>query len=135
MKTTRRHVRRRYRRNLSEGPATRRTARRQDVSCAEFDSERLEELVQARVRKLFGASLEHVAPDPVLRAALHDAIAKGLRQPPSPIRPDMLEVVERLREDGITVTPATVGPHRLPIPVDLGFSLAEAVLEERYGRA
>jgi hypothetical protein len=114
---------------------TRRTARRQDVPCADFDSERLDELVQARVRELFGAALEHVAPDPLLRAALHNAIAKGLCRPPSPIRPDMLEVVERLREDGITVTPATVGPHTLPIPVDLGFSLAEAVLEERYGRA
>jgi hypothetical protein len=134
MKTTRRYVRRRYRRNPAEGLATRRTAR-QDPPCAELDPERLEELVQARVRKLFGASLEHVAPDPLLRAALHDAIVENLFSSPRTIPPGVLEVVARLREDGITATPGTCDPRDLPVPMDLGISLTEAVLEERYGRA
>ena len=132
---TRRHIRRRYRRNPAEGPPTRRSARRLDPPCAELDPERFEELVQARVRKLLGVSLEQAAPDPLLRKVIHDVVAKDLREPPRPIRPDVLELAARLREDGITVTPATIGPHKLPIPVDLGFSLSEAVLEERYGRA
>src|SRR5215218_1525613 len=102
-----RHIQRRYRRNPAEAPSNGRTARRPAVACAELDAESFEQLVQARVRKLFGVSIERLAPDPLLRQMLYDIIAEDLREPPRAIPPDVLELVARLREDGITATPGT----------------------------
>jgi hypothetical protein len=90
--------------------------------------------VQARARELFGAPLEEVAPDPLLRQVVQNAIAAGLRQPVRLIPADVLELADRLREDGIVVTPSACDPRDLPVPKDLGISLSDAVLEERYGR-
>lgn len=51
---------------------------------------------------------------------------------PRAIHPDEQELIKRLREDGVEVTPATAGvDHPLPQPLDLGFSLSEAVIELR----
>jgi hypothetical protein len=130
---TRRHVRRRYRRNPAEAPATRRTARRPDRACTELDAKSFEELVQARVRKLFGASLDEIAPDPLLRHAVHDAVASGLRQPARTVPAEELELAARLREDGILLTPGSCDLRDLPTPLDLGWSLSEAIIEDRRG--
>src|SRR4051794_831839 len=98
---TRRHVRRRYRRNPADGSSTRRTTRRPEPACAELDVECFEALVQARVKHLFGDSLAVVAPDPELREAVHDAVAKGLRGPKRLIPPDSLEFAARIERDGV----------------------------------
>jgi hypothetical protein len=129
---TRRHVRRRYRRNPVEAPfPSRPPARRPASPSPELDAERFEELVQARARELFGGSLEEVARDPVLRQVVHDAIASGLRRPPRPIPPEVLELTARLNASGLRVTPGTCDPRDLPTPLDLGWSLSEAIIEYR----
>jgi hypothetical protein len=119
---TRRYVRRRYRRNPD--PALSRP-------CAELDAESFDKLVHERVRKLFGGPLDVVAPDRVLREVVYNAVANGLLQPPRPIPPDVLELAARLREDGITLTPGTGDLRDLPEPLDLGWSLSEAIIEYR----
>lgn len=121
----RRYLRRRYRRNRH--PA--RPCRQRPGP----GPERLEERVQARARELFGAPLEEVAPDPLLRQVVQNAIAAGLRQPVRLIPADVLEMADRLREDGIVITPSACDPRDLPVPRNLGISLSDAVLEERYG--
>src|SRR4051794_6728512 len=129
---TRRHVRRRYRRNPAEAPLPgRQTRRRPGAPCAEPDAESFEALVQARAHELFGGALDEVARDPVLRQLVHDAIANGLRQPPRPIPPEVLELTARLNAAGLRVTPGTGDPRDLPIPLDLGWSLSEAIIEYR----
>jgi hypothetical protein len=131
---TRRHVRRRYRRNPAEAPlASRQTARRPASPSLELDAERFEELVQARARELFDGPLEEVARDPVLRQVVHDAIANGLRRPPRPIPPEVLELTARLNASGLRVSPGTCDLRDLPTPLDVDCSLSDAILEERYG--
>jgi hypothetical protein len=131
---TRRHVRRRYRRNPIGAPASGRT-RKPGPPPPELDAESFEKLVEARARELFGGSLEEVARDPLLRQVVHDAIADGLRRPVRPIPPDVLEFVERLNASGLRVTPGTCDPRDLPTPLDLGWSLSEAIVEYRRGDA
>src|SRR5215207_6803257 len=100
---TRRHVRRRYRRNPIGGPASGRTTRKPALPCAELDAESFEKLVEARARELFDGSLEEVARDPLLRQVVHDTIADDLRRPPRPIPLDVLELVARLNASGVRV--------------------------------
>src|SRR5688500_3544866 len=116
---TRRYVRRRYRRNPTGATPGRRTA----SLCAELDAESFEALVQARVCKLFGGSLEQVAPDPLLRQAVHDAVVAALRRPERPVPPDSLALAARLRKHGITITLGASDIRDLPEPLDLGWSL------------
>ena len=120
-----RYVRRRYRRK--PGPARSRAR----TACPPIDAESFDQLVQARVVRLFGAPLEVVAPDAELREVVYDAIAKGLRKKPRPIPPDVLAEVERLNASGLRVTPGTCDPRDLPTPLNLGWSLSEAIIEYR----
>lgn len=128
----RRYVRRRYRHRPGQArPRARATC---PPPARPEPAPSFDELVRARIRKLFGAPLEVVAPDPELREAVYDAVATGLRRPERPIPPDVLGMADRLRADGITVTLSACDPRDLPAPADVGFSLTEAILEER-GRA
>jgi len=91
------------------------------------DPESFEELVQARVQHLFGDSLDVVAPDPELREAVHDAVAKGLRGPKRLIPPDSLEFAARMNATGLRVTPGTSDLRDLPEALDLGCSGGHSV--------
>jgi hypothetical protein len=97
----------------------------------EADPESFDRLVRARVVKLFGGPLEVVAPDPELREVVYDAVAKGLRKKPRPIPPEVLAEVKRLNALGLRVTPGTNDFSDLPEPLDLGWSLSEAIVEYR----
>lgn len=105
------------------------------LSTRACDTAEFVERVQAESRKRFGGTIEEIVTDPELREIAYDALATGLRQKPRAIPPDVLEVVERLRAAGITATPGSCDIRDLPAPVKLGFSLSDAVLEERYGNA
>jgi hypothetical protein len=125
-----RYVRRRYRRKSHPARPRTRTAC-PPATNSQADAAGFDELVRARVLKLFGAPLDVVAPDPELREVVYDAVAKGLRKPPRPIPPDVLEEVERLNASGLRVTPGTCDPRDLPMPLDLGWSLSDAIIEYR----
>lgn len=129
---TRRYVRRRYRRN-PEPASPRRPAR--PHPCAELNGESFDKLVHERVRKLFGGPLDVVAPDPDLREAVYGAVAKDLRRPPRPIPPDVVEFAARVNASGLRITPGTNHPDDLPTPLDLGWSLSEAIIEYRRAGA
>jgi len=85
------------------------------------------------VRRTFGGGLDEIA-DPLLREVIRDAAERALRRPKRPIPADVLEMLMRLRQDGITMTLSACDARDLPEPVDVGISLTEAILEERYGR-
>ena len=127
----RRNVRRRYRRDPDLAMLRGREACHRDAICPAPDGEAFERLVDARVRKLFGGPLDVVAPDPLLREVVRDAVITGMRRPTRPVPPDVLELAARLREDGITLTPGRGDPHDLPAPLDLGWSLSDAIIEYR----
>jgi hypothetical protein len=128
---TRRYVRRRYRRN----PDAARPHKRACLPPWELDAKSFDRLVHARVRKLFGGPLDVVAPDPDLRAVVYDAIARDLRRPPRPIPPDVLAFVARANASGVRITPGTNHPDDLPTPLDLGWSLSDAIIEYRRAGA
>ena len=97
------------------------------------DSEEFREQVQEESRKVIGYRLDEMRLDPDLRDMMYGVIARGLREPPKPISKEMLETVEILRAAGLEVTPGHGDlSHRKPLRIP-GFSLTEAVLEERYG--
>jgi len=91
------------------------------------------ERVQAESRRKFGASIEELVTDPDLRDIAYAVVAEALRQPPKKIPASTLEVAARMAEVGITLTPGTSDPRDLPVPLDVGFSLTDVVLEERHG--
>jgi hypothetical protein len=99
--------------------------------CPHVDAESFDELVHARVVKVFGAPLDVVAPDPELREVVYDAVAKSLRRPKRPIPPDSLEFAARMNASGLCITPGTSDLRDLPEPLDLGWSLSEAIVEYR----
>lgn len=51
-----------------------------------------------------------------------------------PVRKEIRELAARLKEHGIELTPATIGPdYRFPEPIDLdGVSLSDAIIEMRH---
>jgi hypothetical protein len=126
-----RNVRRRYRRNPASATLRGPGACHRDAICPETDAEAFECLVDARVRKLFGGPLDVVAPDPLLREVVRDAVIAGMRRPTRPVPPDVLELAARLREGGITLTPGRGDPRDFPKPLDLGWSLGDAIIEYR----
>jgi hypothetical protein len=95
------------------------------------DPEAFDRRVRERICKLFGGPLEVVAPDPELREVVYDVVARHLRRPRRPIPREVLEEVERLNASGLRVTPGTGDLRDLPIPLDLGWSLSEAIVEYR----
>lgn len=97
------------------------------------DSEEFREQVQEEARKVFGARLDEMVLDFDLRDMMYGVLARRLRETPKPISTEMLETVEQLRAAGLEVTPGHGDlSHRKPLHIP-GFSLTEAVLEERYG--
>jgi hypothetical protein len=126
----RRYLRRRYRHRPDPArPPARAVC--PPAACPEADPEGFDKLVHARIVKLFGAPLDVVAPDPELREVVYDAVAKGLRKEPRPIPPDVLAHVARLNASGLRVTAGTCDPRDLPTPLDLGWSLSDAIIEYR----
>jgi len=103
------------------------------LSTRAHDSPEFVAQVQAESRKRFGGTVEEIVADPRLRDIAYDVLATGLREEPRAIPPDVLAVVERLRAVGVTATPGTCDIRDMPPPMKLGFSLTDAVLEERYG--
>jgi hypothetical protein len=102
------------------------------LSTRETDSEEFRERVQDEARRQLGGTIEELTSDPDLREILYSVFAKGLRSELPSISPEMMETVERLRAAGIPATPGA-GPQYLRKPINLGVSLSDAILEERYG--
>jgi hypothetical protein len=103
------------------------------ISTRADDPPEFVERVQDESRRKFGGTIEDIVSDPVLQDIAYSVLANGLSQPPKKIPDDVMKVVARMAEVGITVTPGTCDPRDLPEPVDLGISLTDAILEERYG--
>lgn len=95
------------------------------------DPAAFDKLVHQRIETLFGGPLEVVAPDPELREAVYSAVATALRRPVRPIPPDSLEFAARMRKHGLIITPGTSDFSDLPEPLDIGWSLSEAIIEYR----
>jgi hypothetical protein len=95
------------------------------------DPAAFDRLVHQRIEKLFGGPLEVVAPDPELREAVYGAVATALRRPVRPIPPDSLEFAARMNASGLHITPGTSDFSDMPEPLDLGWSLSEAIIEYR----
>ncbi|HEX8906399.1 MAG TPA: hypothetical protein VF771_16235 [Longimicrobiaceae bacterium] len=102
------------------------------LSTRETDSAEFRAKVQEEARLHLGGTIEEMVSDPDLREVLYAVFATGLRREPRPISPEMMETVNRLRAAGLVVTPGA-GPQYLPKPLNLGVSLSDAILEERYG--
>jgi hypothetical protein len=103
------------------------------VSTWETDTPEFREQVQEAVRQKMGQRLDEFNLEPDIRELFYDVFATALRTPPKPIPKEILEQVELLRAAGLDVTPghgdiSHIKPMRIP-----GFSLSEAILEERYG--
>jgi len=95
------------------------------------DPQEFDRLVHQRIEKLFGGPLDRIAEDPELRDVVYDAVAKGLRAPPKPIPRESLEFAARMRKHGVIITPGTSDFSDLPEPLDLGWSLSDAIIEYR----
>jgi hypothetical protein len=103
------------------------------VSSWETDTPEFREQVQEAVRQKMGQRLDEFNLEPDIRELFYDVFATALRTPPKPIPKEILEQVELLRAAGLHVTPGHNDfSHRKPLRIP-GFSLTEAVLEERYG--
>jgi hypothetical protein len=124
-----RYLRRKYR-HRPRRVRSRRLAPAPTTSCQD-DPAAFDQLVRQRIEKLFGGPLEVVAPDPDLREAVYSAVATALRRPVRPIPPDSLEFAARMNASGLHITPGTSDMSDLPEPLDLGWSLSEAIIEYR----
>ena len=129
----RRYLRRKYRHQPHRRVRPARPARptASTPSTLPEDPREFDRLVHQRIEKLFGGPLDVVAPDPELREVVYDAVAKGLRKPPKPIPPDSVEFAKRANEHGLHITPGTSDFSDMPEPLDLGWSLSDAIIEYR----
>lgn len=103
------------------------------VSTWATDTPEFREQVQEAARQKMGVRLDQVQLEPEIHELFYDVFATMLRTPPKAIPREVLEQVELLRAAGLHVTPGHGDmSHRKPLKIP-GFSLTEAVLEERYG--
>ncbi|HKP74360.1 MAG TPA: hypothetical protein VJT67_02400 [Longimicrobiaceae bacterium] len=125
-----RYVRRKYRHQPGQTPRPRRLTANVLPPIPD-DPREFDQLVHQRIEKLFGGPLEAITHDPELRAVVYDAVAKGLRAPSKPIPRESLEFAARMQKHGVIITPGTSDFSDLPEPLDLGWSLSDAIIEYR----